>query len=302
MLPLAQQEPPEKPFALRAGLFDEKKPPPKDPAAGEENKEQAQEELLGWPLGIPLSAKERLAMSVASDLAVLLSRKAFEQLFAWAYATASEISCLGVVRREGNLLVVERFHLVKQTGSAAHTEMDADALATLVEELLAQGKAEEARSLRCWAHSHPGMKTFWSGTDQETVQRLAADWLVRLVISDDFAIRARLDTRLPVPLTVDQAPVYVAWGMADDRKESLAREVADKVRPAALPQRVLVQRNDHQPAYEGEGGHFCAACGNGHERGECPFAGGYFQGLDDADLDAGLPSALADDDGWGWGI
>ena len=55
-----------------------------------------------WPTGIVISDREAIKVSVAEDLAVILSRNAFEQLFGWAYSTYTEISCLGSVRREGS--------------------------------------------------------------------------------------------------------------------------------------------------------------------------------------------------------
>ena len=42
---------------------------------------------------------------------------------------------------EGERFRVERFHLVPQTSSLGHTELDDEAVATLVEELLTQDKA-----------------------------------------------------------------------------------------------------------------------------------------------------------------
>jgi len=96
-----------------------------------------------------------LTCFIPESLAVILSRQAFEQLFGYAYGTTTEISCLGTVKHEGERFRIERFYLVPQLGSLGHTELDQEAVAALVEELLAQGKAEEARSITCWAHSHP---------------------------------------------------------------------------------------------------------------------------------------------------
>ena len=255
-----------------------------------------------WPVGLRLTGAQKITCLVANDLAVVLTREAFEQLFGWFHATPDEISCLGVVKREGNLFVVERFHLVTQTGSGAHTELDPEAVGVLMEELLAHGKVDEAKSLKCWAHSHPGMEVFWSGTDQQTVRLLAADWLVSLVVSDDFAIRARLDTRLPVPLTVDHAPVYVEWGMADDRKDALAREVTEKLmREARLP-RMIEQRNDRRVAQESDGAHYCIRCGNWHERGDCLLGQGEFGDLSLDDLERIGMSVGGEDEEEEWGF
>lgn len=193
------------------------------------------EETLPWPLGLSLSKSEKLSCFLPDGLKVILRQEAFEQLFGYAYATRREISCLGIVRREGNAFIVERFHLLRQEGGAAHTEMEPAAIAEMVEQLLGQGKAEEARAIKCWAHSHPGMGVFWSKTDDTTCTLLASDYLVSLVVSDDYAVRCRIDTRQPFPFTVDQVPVFCEIRTDSANREQYAREVAEKVKPATIP-------------------------------------------------------------------
>jgi proteasome lid subunit RPN8/RPN11 len=185
-----------------------------------------------WPAGLPISKPEKLSCFLPEDLKVVLAKEAFDQLFGYAYATHSEISCLGSVRREGNVFVVERFYLVKQDGSSAHTEMEPSAIAELVEQLLSQGKAEEARSIKCWAHSHPGMNVFWSKTDDDTCRLLASDYLVSLVVSDNFPIRARLDMAVPLRVTVDNVPVFCEVVADKVKIAEYEKEVAEKVKPA----------------------------------------------------------------------
>jgi hypothetical protein len=183
-----------------------------------------------WPKGIQLSKSEKQECFIPDDLKVILTRQAFEQVFGYAYAAGTEISCLGMVRREGSSFVIERFHLVQQDGGSAHTEMDPSAIAQLMEQLLAQGKAEEARSIKCWAHSHPGMGVFWSKTDDNTCALLASDFLVSIVVSDGFAIRCRIDTRQPVPFTIDKVPVFCETALSQEILETYAKEVAEKVK------------------------------------------------------------------------
>jgi hypothetical protein len=112
----------------------------------------------------------------------------------------------------------------------AHTEMEPSAIAEMVEQLLSQGKAEEAKAIKCWAHSHPGMSVFWSKTDDITCRLLASDYLVSLVVSDDFAIRARIDTSAPLAFTVDQVPVFCEVRTDQAKLEQYAKEVAEKVK------------------------------------------------------------------------
>jgi hypothetical protein len=222
-----------------------------------------------WPVGIRLSKREPANCYVPEDLCVLLTREAFEQLFGYAYATSDEISCLGAVKREGGIFVVERFHLVKQQGGAAHTEMEPEAVGQLIEELLAKGQADEARSLKCWAHSHPRMDVFWSKTDDDTCQRLASDYLVSLVVSDGFAIRCRIDTRAPFPFTVDQVPVLCESKADEATLARYAEEVRKKLSHASfLP---ALEGGGKDDLFQGPDGEvLCPDCRHRHPPGKCP--------------------------------
>ena len=177
-----------------------------------------------WPVGLQFSKTETMAVSVAKDLAVVLTHHAFEQLFGWAYATGREISCLGSVKCDGNTFVIDEFYLLKQSGSATSTELDETAIAELIEKLLAEGKPGQAHAIKCWAHSHPGMGVFWSGTDSDTCRLLVSDYLVSLVVSDRFAIRCRIDITAPVPMSIDHVPVL--YEMQQDK------ELTENVCPA----------------------------------------------------------------------
>jgi len=243
---------------------------PRDQSDGKQFLDQPLQRKPHWPLGLQLSAKKDVTCFIPEHLAVILSREAFEQLFSYAYSTTSEICCLGTVKQEGERFRIERFHLVGQTGSSGHTELDQQALAVLVEELLTEGKSEEARSLRCWAHSHPGMGLFWSKTDEDTCKRLATDYLVSLVVSDGFAIRCRIDVGGPVPFAVDHVPVLVEVPVEASSLERYAAEVREKVKyePVLL---CLGDREDRKfraalvPEY-------CDVCGWVHLKGHCPLS------------------------------
>jgi hypothetical protein len=196
---------------------------------------QKAEERAGfdWGVGLPLSGGT-VDCTLRCDVAVVLSRQAFGQLFSYAYLADGEMSCLGVVRREEpGVFVVEKFYLVEQASSAAHTEMEPEAVGRLVEGLLAEGKAEEARAIKCWAHSHPGMKCFWSGTDEKTCRHLVTDYLVSLVVAEGLELLCRLDVGGDLPFTVDGVPVYVDYDFPSGKEmEAYAGEVQAKVKPA----------------------------------------------------------------------
>ena len=110
------------------------------------------------PQDFSFSKNESIDVSVAKDLAVVLTHHAFEQLFGWAYSTNREISCLGSIRRDGNIFIVEQLHLLKQTGSSVSTEIDEIAIAELIEKLLAEGKTSGGSQ-----HQMLGAQPSWDG-------------------------------------------------------------------------------------------------------------------------------------------
>ena len=237
--------------------------------AGTEGKEPAP-----WPMGVRISKEKKLECAVPDDLAVVLSQEAFHQLFGYAYATASEICCLGTVKQEGPVFKIEKFYLVDQKGSCAHTELDQAAVGLLVEKLLSEGRAEEARSMKVWAHSHPGMDVFWSHTDDETCRNLVTDYLVSLVVSNDFAIRARIDLVGPVPFTIDNVPVLYETPVDQAALEEYAEEVKEKLKRE--PSLFLVGKHEEVEGQRVLFEDYCEACGNWHEEGKCPVVNGEF--------------------------
>ena len=174
----------------------------------EEKPEVAFNTIPNWPTGLIISKNENIGVSIAKDLSVVLTKDAFEQLFGWAYSTSREISCLGSVLRDGNRFIIDRFYLLKQSGSSTGTELDQSAIAELVEKLITEGKLEEAKRIKCWAHSHPNMGTFWSKTDDDTCRLLAVDFLISIVVSNNFTLRCRIDIATPVPVVLDNVPVF----------------------------------------------------------------------------------------------
>lgn len=226
-----------------------------------------------WPVGLSIPNSEKLSVSIAEDLAVVLTRNAFEQLFGWAYSTSKEISCLGSVHRDGSRFFIDKFYLLKQSGSSAGTELDQDAIAELMEQLITEGKTDEAQRIKCWAHSHPNMEAFWSKVDDSTCQLLVNDYLISIVVGSNFAIRCRVDIAAPLPLALDNVPILYEIAKEGLPMERYAEEVQNTVSEKAF---VLTQTEKKQDT-EQDTEHiqyiptsYCGYCGNWHGEGDCP--------------------------------
>lgn len=251
----------------------------------EENPKVIVNSIPHWPAGLIISKNENMGVSVAEDLAVILTKGAFEQLFGWAYSTSREISCLGCVGRDGNRFTIEQFYLLKQSGSSTGTELDQTGMAELMERLIAEGKREEAGRIKCWAHSHPNMEPFWSKVDDDTCRLLVNDYLISIVVSNNFTLRCRIDIATPVPVVLDNVPVLYQMP-----KDNLAMDkYAEEVR-STVTEKVF----SFSKAVNGQDGvedklipeTYCGYCGNWHAEGECPLGDpeNWPEVLDDSDF------------------
>jgi proteasome lid subunit RPN8/RPN11 len=219
------------------------------------------------PSGIPIQAEGQFSVSVSEELKVILTREAFAQLFGYVYATEMEVSCLGNVVQEGFVFKITKFYLLKQTGSAAHTELEPEAVAELTESI---HKAGETCLLRAWAHSHPGMGLFWSQTDEETCRTLVSDYLISLVVGKGFSVRCRIDLAGPIALTLDHVPVFYETNIDEALLKTCQAEVKEKL-TASSPLAMLFEDGyNFQSIFSQETDRFCDRCGNWHAPGKCP--------------------------------
>jgi hypothetical protein len=189
------------------------------------------------PLGFCLTAsdtrpKVELKNSPLKDYEkcrIIVSQEAYVQLRAFFDLTNIEVSALGTVRRDEFTFYVDRFFLIKQEGHAGGTDLDQDAMAELVTDLVNSGRNDEATSLHCWFHSHNNMGTFWSGQDEEAISNVGADFMVAIVAGKGFELKARIDFRQPLPVSVDDVPVIYDVAAAA-KWEDLKKELKEKVR------------------------------------------------------------------------
>jgi hypothetical protein len=254
------------------------------------------------PAGIPIQAEGKLTMAVPEGLKMILTREAFAQLFGYVYATSLEVSCLGSVTQEGEVFKVNRFYLVKQTCSSAHTELSPEAVAELAERLLKEGKGDEVRAIRCWAHSHPGMGLFWSRTDEENCHTLVSDYLVSLVVGQGFSARCRIDIARPIAITLDYVPVLHETVIDKDLILACRNEVKEKLSSAPLFGNLPDVPGFGQPSLFSDKNENCMFCGNWHAPRECPLEQEYGP-FDWGDLDysfgrepAGKPGGHSQED------
>jgi hypothetical protein len=115
-----------------------------------------------------------------------------EKIKYWVEKCPQEIGGLGLatITPEGDIRVTDVF-LLAQEVTGAETELDDNAITSLMTEVLQDATLREKGSLQFWWHSHANMGVFWSGTDQQTIKKLSRHgWFASLVINKKFETKA----------------------------------------------------------------------------------------------------------------
>lgn len=168
------------------------------------------------------------------DVTVLIDADVWVKLRQWIkLAGQDEVSCLGLideVKDDGRItaLLVSEIYLLDQTISGADVELEDKAVADLMIQLATEGK--DTSRLKCWIHSHAGMKTFWSSTDEECCSMLANDsYSVSIVTNLRGDLLTRLDFYKPFRLTLDGVSTRVHYTCSKELEELYTAEFEAKV-------------------------------------------------------------------------
>jgi hypothetical protein len=164
---------------------------------------------------------------------IVIGLDAYARLRAYVDAAPGEITLLGAARfdRAAATAWVEKFYLPDQVCSAAHTAVDADALADVLTRAVRDGV--DTTTLRVWCHSHAAMSAnFFSGTDDRAVETAfpQAAWVISIVTNKAGELRGRVTLYEPVSLDLDNVPVSV--GLAPEIEAAVQAEVRERVRSA----------------------------------------------------------------------
>lgn len=162
---------------------------------------------------------------------VYITDAAEQRLSAYLRLAEGEISGFGLVRKQEDFLVVHEIFILDQESGSAHTELDTDAMQELLYQLLKGGSSPEEVTL--WWHSHGMSSTFFSGTDDDTIDRFALfgrPWMLSLVSNRKLQHRLRLDFYDPIRATVDDIELRMFSRRNDKIDRNVEREISKKVR------------------------------------------------------------------------
>jgi len=123
---------------------------------------------------------------------------------------------------------------------------------------MAENRDDEINSISLWWHSHKTMSTFFSNTDDKTIEGWPGDYLVALVINRKGELKAQVMTRTPVQTVVDIDVVinyfddaeYPKWKKnAEDKVTIVKYTPGPKKEPNSTP----VQSQKYGPNYKHKG-------------------------------------------------
>ncbi len=169
----------------------------------------------------------------AEQIRLYLLPEVEERIRHYTRLAHGEVSGLGTVEEfDGGFLVTD-LYLPKQACTPAGTELDQEAVATLLMELDNSGK--DPGGLRFWWHSHADMNTFWSKTDEQCIESLAnGDYVLSLVTNKRGSMLARLDIFRPARVTLDDIPIAVRT-RDQNLLETCRREIQERVNDSPIP-------------------------------------------------------------------
>ena len=180
---------------------------------------------------------------------IWITQKAYNKMFQYVVSTGNEVSGLGVVEEmQGTGVTITDVFLLDQVCGPASTELDPMDVSKLLTELAKQGK--ETRLLLWW-HSHANMETFWSGTDNRTIQGLkSGSYFISMVVNKRFDIKARIELYSPVSISMDDIPVKVLPEVTNIPQEIKDEVQAKVASPPPIFTNPLIQNKMLFPDYE----------------------------------------------------
>ena len=172
-----------------------------------------------------------------NDVSIVIPLATYRKLFAYVLGIDQEISGIGSITREGNIITVNDIFLLDQVVSSAHTTLDKNALAKFLDEKGAAG--EDLSQYKLWWHSHNTMDTFWSQTDSDTcddfdTEQEQNNWTLSIVANHQKSLKIRLDIFQPFRTVLDDLPYEIKY-LDTEPTKAIAAEIAKKVtKPAPL--------------------------------------------------------------------
>ena len=131
-------------------------------------------------------------LSAADIVKVQVAPEAMLRLLFFTALAPGEIGGLGTVRWQQDSVLVAEIMLFPQWVSSLSTELDPRAVGEFFSDMLLRGA--DAAEVALWWHSHGREPVFWSDEDVHTIEQIAIQPWVSLVINRSGEMLVRLDS------------------------------------------------------------------------------------------------------------
>ncbi len=166
---------------------------------------------------------------------LVIPRASYLKMVRYARAVESEISGLADCTRnaQGNFRVGE-VYLLKQEVSGAAVDLVEESVHKFLAEQIQKGIT---RMPRLWWHSHYNFKTFFSGTDEDTIQRLRTDtFIVAICVNQGGEMSAKAIISGRKERVIDPLPIRITPPLPSFTPTAeIIKEVAEKVETRKWP-------------------------------------------------------------------
>lgn len=212
--------------------------------------------------------------AVTDGIQVHIEKHCWTKMHGWCRAAGSEVSGVGLADLKDGKFVVSDVYLPKQQCSSSYTDIDDAAMGKLNYKMFKKGN--ESR-LRFWWHTHYNFNTFWSGTDDDTAQKLMktnGEWELSLVINQRGDWLCRMDMMSPFNITVDNLPVFLVQNSKKQKKRyrSFKTDIKKWVRPMSYSEpRVTIPHVERQGMNEDAWWEMMQGMGSLYSEGEQMF-------------------------------
>lgn len=163
-----------------------------------------------------------------SQVTVYLTNEVRQKLGLYTELAEGEVSGLGTVRMEENQITVEDVFLLEQENTSSSTDLSSDSVSDYLLEMIQDGR--DPGAVKLWWHSHADMGVFWSGTDDDTIDRFSNEWMLSIVGNKKGQLLARLDIYAPIRVTVDKLDVAAYPRPSREVRDAVEKEMKEKIK------------------------------------------------------------------------
>lgn len=177
---------------------------------------------------------------------IIIPVAVFQKLRAYVDNSKYEISGLGKIKREGDIITVEDVRIFRQTVTSGETTLDHRSLSDFYDEIITE--EGDLSQWKLWWHSHATFQTFFSPTDLDTIadfdnEMHEDNWMLSIVTNHKGDLLARLDVFYPFHIILNDLEWDIAY---EDRQITLAArdEIAEKVVPQIFQKKEYNNRHN----------------------------------------------------------